>query len=74
MRRGELQAEAAKGAVGVEPSARPQRQDCKRPRKAGGAGGGVWRPPDRGLERTAGGPGLRAKGKLWPVSHGDRDH
>lgn len=36
--------------------------------------GGAWRPPDRGLEGTVGGPGWYAKVKLWPLSQGDRDH
>lgn len=34
-------------------SMKKAKQGCKRPMKAGAGGSGVWRLPDKGLERTA---------------------
>lgn len=61
----------AEGTACVESNAQSWRHEgSKIQRKTGGLLSGVWRPLNVGLERTAGGPGLDAKAKVWPLSPG----
>lgn len=46
-------------------------QDCGRQGKAGSGSHGARRPPDLGLEKRR--AGLDAKGRVWPLSPGNRE-